>query len=242
MKEEKKQAEESIRERLFAMQDPGYRDFHARLMPTVDKETVIGVRTPMLRKYAKELSKLPEKEVFMQQLPHTYYEENNLHGYLIEQIRDYDTCIREVERFLPYINNWATCDTMNPGVFKKHRWELLEKIRQWIRSDQIYTIRFGVGMLMQLFLDDSFAPEYHQWVAEIASEEYYVKMMAAWYFATALAKQYEATLPYLEEKRLDSWTHNKTIQKAVESYRITPEQKGYLRTLRRKETGDGTKK
>ena len=241
MKEEKKQAEESIRERLFAMQDLGYRDFHARLMPTVDKETVIGVRIPMLRKYAKELSKLPEKDVFMKQLPHTYYEENNLHGYLIEQIRDYDTCIREVERFLPYIDNWATCDTMKPGVFKKHRQELLEKICQWIRSDQTYTIRFGVGMLMQSYLDDGFLPEYHQWVAEIVSDEYYVKMMVAWYFATALAKQYEASLPYLEEKRLDQWTHNKTIQKAVESYRITPEQKSYLRTLRRKETGDGTK-
>lgn len=235
MENKNEQIEKYIRERLFQMQDIGYRDFHARLMPTVDKESVIGVRIPLLRKLAKELFKMPGIGEFMQQLPHTYYEENNLHGYLIEQIKDYDTCIREVERFLPYVDNWATCDTMSPKIFKKYREELLGKIRRWLHSDQTYTIRFAIGMLMQFYLDEAFEPEYLQWAAEVTSEEYYVKMMVAWYFATALAKQYDTALPYLRENKLEKWTHNKTIQKAVESNRITADQKTYLRTLKRKD-------
>lgn len=222
-----------IKDTLFSMQDLSYRDFHAKLMPTIDKETIIGVRTPALRKYAKELIKT-DLEVFLQDLPHEYYEENNLHGFIIEAIKDYDQCLAAINAFLPYVDNWATCDMMGPKVFKKHLSELRAQIQMWLDSGEDYTIRFGVNMLMKYYLDEAFEPEYLDWVASIQSEEYYVKMVVAWYFATALAKQYEATIGIVEQKRLEKWTHNKTIQKAVESYRITDEQKCYLKTLKMK--------
>lgn len=223
---------ERIREELFSMQDLSYREFHSRLMPDVEKDTVIGIRVPVLRKYVKELAKDPEIGEFLEDLPHRYYEENNVHGFLIQQMKEYGQCMEELEKFLPYINNWATCDMTSPKVFKKHKEELLEAVRRWIVSDHVYTVRYGIGMLMQHYLDEDFREEYPQMVSEIRSEEYYVNMMIAWYFATALAKQYETILPYIEKQKLDVWTHNKTIQKACESYRITPEQKAYLRTLK----------
>ena len=228
--------ENTIQQGLFALQDLSYRDFQSKLMPTVDKERVIGVRTPALRKFAKELAKDREAaETFMDSLPHTYYEEDNVHGELIGSIRDYDTCVAALDRFLPYVDNWATCDMMSPKVFRKHRQELLEPIGRWLASDHIYTVRFAIKMLMDHYLEEDFAPEYLEWVAAVESEEYYLRMMQAWYFATALAKQYEAVVSYLVEHRLELWTHNKTIQKAVESYRITPQQKEFLRTLRRRD-------
>lgn len=221
-----------IQQELFALQDLSYRDFHAKLMPTVDKARVIGVRTPKLRVFAKEFGKTEEAKEFLKVLPHQYYEENNLHGLLIEQIKDYPTLIRELNRFLPCIDNWATCDLLTVRVVKKHLDTFTEEVERWLASDHTYTIRFGIGMLMRYYLEEHFSLEYPEKVAKIRSKEYYVNMMRAWYFATALAKQYEAIFPFLEEKRLDAWTHNKTIQKAIESYRITQEQKAYLRTLR----------
>lgn len=221
-----------ISEELFALQDTEYQVFQSKLMPTIPPETVIGVRTPLLRKRAKELAGTPQAESFLHDLPHRYYEENNLHAFLIEQIRDYDTALAETERFLPYINNWATCDCFCPKVFAKHKEELLISIRRWLGSDQTYTVRYAMGMLMRYYLDEDFQPEYLAWVAGVHSEEYYLNMMRAWYFATALAKQPDAALPWLTDRRLDVWTHNKTIQKAAESYRIPPEMKQQLRELR----------
>lgn len=223
---------ERIRRQLFELQDLKYRDFNSSLIPNVDKETVIGVRTPQLRKLVKELSKDPDIVIFLRTLPHKYYEENNLHGLIIESMKDYEKCIAEMKLFLPYIDNWATCDIISPKVFKKHLPELLDEIKVWMSSDHTYTIRFGIEMLMSFYLDEQFKPEYPEMVACIKSEEYYVNMMIAWYFATALAKQYDAVIPFIEEKRLEKWTHNKAIQKSVESYRITPEQKAYLKTLK----------
>ena len=223
---------DEIREALFAKQDTAYRDFQAKLIPTIDKETVIGVPTPELRKMAKQFAKQEEIGAFLAELPHSYFEENQLHAFIIAERKDFAQCMEELTAFLPYVDNWATCDQMAPKVFKKHRQELMPYIREWIASDETYTVRFGVGMLMQHFLDEDFDLAYPGMVSEIRSEEYYVNMMIAWYFATALAKQYEAVLPYIEEKRLETWTHNKAIQKAVESYRITPEQKGYLKGLK----------
>lgn len=224
--------EKRVREQLFAMQDIKYREFNSKLIPTVNPETVIGVRTPELRKYAREFSKTSDAEVFFQALPHQYYEENNLHGFLIEGIKDYPSCMAALQTFLPYVDNWATCDLMKPKVFKKHLPELLEEIRKWICSDHTYTVRFGIGMLMTFYLDEGFDREYLELAAGVRSQEYYINMMTAWYFATALAKHYESVIPYMENHCLDDWTHNKTIQKAVESYRITDEQKAYLRTLK----------
>lgn len=221
-----------IREELFRMQDTAYRDFQSKLILTVDPERIIGVRTPDLRKYAKQLAKQGDISEFLRALPHFYFDENQLHAFLLSEMKNYDQCVEEVIRFLPCIDNWATCDQLSPKVFRKHREELLENIREWVRSSETYTIRFGIGMLMQHFLDDGFEVAYPEMVAAIRSEEYYVNMMIAWYFATALAKQYEQVLPFLEGHRLDPWTHNKAIQKAVESYRITPEQKEYLRSLK----------
>ena len=221
-----------IRQGLFALKDEKYKEFQKKLIPTVDENTVIGVRTPALRKYAKEVSGTPGAVIFMQTLPHEYYEENNLHGMLIETMKDYDECIAYLDAFLPYVDNWATCDLISPKVFKKHKGELLVKIKEWMASDRVYTIRFGMEMLMTHFLDEDFEPEYLDMVADVRSEEYYVNMMIAWFFATALAKQYEASLTYIENRRMDRWTHNKTIQKAIESYRITDEQKQYLRSLK----------
>ena len=190
------------------------------------------MRTPLLRKLAAELAGTPQAEAFLRALPHEYYEENDLHAFLVERIRDYDAALTETERFLPYIDNWATCDCFCPKVFAKHKAELLPSIRRWLGSDQSFTVRYAVGMLMRYYLDAEFRPEYLSWVAGLHSEEYYLNMMRAWYFATALAKQPDAALPWLTERRLDVWTHNKTIQKAVESYRISPEMKQRLRELR----------
>lgn len=225
--------ENEIVTHLFELQDPGYRDFQSRLIPTIDSKLVIGVRTPQLRAYTRNLIREGKAEEFLHALPHRYFEENQLHSFLISEIRDYDRCVEEVCRFLPYIDNWATCDQLSPKVFQKHHGELLPEIKEWIRSDQTYTIRFGIGMLMRYFLDEDYDAAYPEMVAGVCSEEYYVNMMMAWYFATALAKQYEDILPYLENRRLSLWVHNKTIQKAVESFRLTADQKSFLRTLRR---------
>ncbi|MDO5112080.1 MAG: DNA alkylation repair protein [Clostridia bacterium] len=221
-----------VQARLFALQDLPYRDFQCKLMPTVDPAAVIGVRTPAMRQLAKEYEKSPDAAAFLSILPHEYYEENNLHGFLIERMKDYDACIAALNAFLPYVDNWATCDLMSPKVFQKHLPELLQSIKRWLSSTHTYTIRFGVEMLMRFYLDAHFDPAYLEMVAQLRSQEYYVNMMIAWYFATALAKQYDATLPYIEGRRLDVWAHNKAIQKAIESYRITEEQKAYLRTLK----------
>ena len=223
---------EEIQKHLFELQDTKYRDFHSRLMPDTDKETVIGIRVPVLRKYAKSIAGTELSEKFIKELPHHYYEENNLHMMLITRIKDYDRCISEIERFLPYIDNWATCDFPVPKCFAKHKEELLPEIHTFLASGETYTIRYGIGLLMRLYLDEDFKPEYPVMVASVTSEEYYVNMMIAWYFATALAKQWEMCIPYIEERRLSPWVHRKTIQKAVESYRITDEQKVYLKTFR----------
>ena len=219
-------------ELLFQLQDKGYRDFHSKLIPTIPEETIIGIRMPAMRKLAKEYAKDPESEDFLKQLPHTYYDENVLHALLVAEIRDYDTCVREVEHFLPYVDNWAVCDVFSPKVFRKNRDKLIEKVREWSASERPYTCRFGMEMLMTHFLDEDFRPEYLEIPVAVHSGEYYVNMMIAWFYATALAKQWDATVGYIEKHRLDPWTHNKTIQKARESYRITPEQKEYLKTLK----------
>lgn len=223
-----------IREELFALQDIEYGDFQAKLTPGIPRELFIGVRVPEVRKLAKKLIKEPETAVFLKDLPHKYYDENMLHGLLISEMRDYDACIAAVDEFLPYVDNWAVCDIMSPRVFKKNKAALMEKIKEWSASEKTYTCRFGLEMLMSHFLDEDFKPEYLEIPAAVRSEEYYVRMMAAWFFATALAKQWDASVKYVEECRLDVWTHNRTIQKARESYRITPEQKEYLKGLKQK--------
>ncbi|MBQ7202953.1 MAG: DNA alkylation repair protein [Eubacterium sp.] len=220
-----------ITDRLYELQDSEYRDFQSKLIPTVSKDYFIGVRTPQLRAYAKELAKSDIKNEFLDELPHEYFDENQLHAFIISLEKDFDTCIKRVVEFLPYVNNWATCDQMSPKVFKKHKTELLPYIDKWLKSDEEYTVRFGVGMLMEHYLDDDFDEEYMKKVAAIRSDKYYINMMAAWYFATALAKQYDTAIKYIENRKLDEWTHKKAIQKARESYRITPEQKEYLKTL-----------
>ena len=223
---------DEIREQLFALQDLNYKEFQSKLIPSVHPDSVIGVRTPELRKLAKELGRREDIRVFLGDLPHSFFDENQLHAFLISDIREYEKCIAQVNRFLPYVDNWATCDQMSPKVFQKHRAELLSEIENWIPAEETYTVRFGIGMLMRYYLEDAFDPAYPEMVAEIRSEEYYINMMIAWYFATALAKQYQTILPYLEEKRLDPRTHNKTIQKALESYRITSGQKDELKRLK----------
>ena len=223
---------EKIRQQLFELQDKKYGEFQAKLMPTIARETVIGVRTPALRKYAKELAKEKDVSEFLQDLPHQYFEENQLHAFIICEQKNYEECIKELNFFLPYVDNWATCDQMSPKVLRNHHGELLEQIKIWMDSDKTYTIRYGIGMLMAHFLEEDFEITYVEMVADIRSEEYYVNMMIAWYFATALAKQYEAVVPFIEKRRLDNWTHRKAIQKAVESYRITKEQKEYLKGLK----------
>ena len=221
-----------IREELFALQDEKYRDFTKNLTPGLEADSFIGVRTPALKKLAKEYAKAEGIEEFLGDLPHKYFEENQLHAFLISEIKDYETCIREINRFLPYVNNWATCDQMSPKVFAKHKKELLGEVKIWIKSKETYTVRYAIGTLMRHYLDDDYDEKYPKMVAAVKSEEYYINMMIAWYFATALAKQYESILPYIENQKLSKWTHNKTIQKAIESYRITPEQKEYLRSLK----------
>ncbi len=223
---------EEIRERLFALRDEKNAAFAAKLIPNIPPETILGARTPALRKLAKELYREGKSGAFMLELPHAYFEENGLHAFFLEQERDFLRCLKGVERFLPFVDNWATCDSLNPPVFKKHRADLLEQVRVWLSSDQPYTVRFGIKMLMTHFLEEDFQVEQLRMVSVIEKNEYYVNMMRAWYFATALAKQWEATLPLLTERRLDSWTRRKTIQKAVESYRISEEQKSLLRGLR----------
>ena len=223
---------EEIRQSLFELQDIKYRDFQAKLIPGKDTETMIGVRTPELRKLAKQMLKREEIGEFLRDLPHRYFDEDQLHAFIVSGIKEYGKCMEELMRFLPFVDNWATCDQMSPGVFKKHKPELLAEIREWLGSEHTYTVRFGIGMLMQHFLDEDFDPAYPELVAGVHSEEYYVNMMIAWYFATALAKQYDDVLPFIEGRRLDPWTHNKTIRKAVESYRISDEQKEYLRSLK----------
>lgn len=225
---------DDIRKELKKLQDKGYRDMQVTIIPTVEADSIIGVRTPALRQLAKELSKGEEISEFLSDLPHKFFEENQLHAFILSGMKDAESCIRLVDEFLPYVDNWATCDQMSPKVFKKHKQLLLEYVDKWIKSDHTYVKRFAIGMLMEHFLDEDFKTSYLTKVSKIRSEEYYVNMMIAWYFATALAKQYEDTLPFIEKQKLDKWTHNKSIQKAVESYRITPEQKEYLKTLKRK--------
>ena len=222
-----------ITDRLFELQDTGYRDFHSRLISDIPKERIIGVRTPALRKLAKELAGTQEAAAFISQLPHNYYEEDNLHAFLVCEMKNFDKCMAEVERFLPYINNWATCDGFAPKVFKKHRAEIYEKVKQWLGSDKTYTVRFGIVTLMD-YLKADFDEEMLSLVADIRSEEYYINMATAWYFSMALVWQYNAALPYLTEERLDKWTHNKSIQKATESRQIDDKTKEYLRTLKRR--------
>ena len=223
-----------IYKELVSLQDKGYRDMQITIIPTVDADSIIGVRTPALRTLAKELSKREDIGRFLDSLPHKHFEENQLHAFILSGMKDAARAFELVDKFLPYVDNWATCDQMSPKVFKKHKDLLLEYTDKWIASDYPYVKRFGIGMLMEHFLDEDFKTSYLTKVSKIRSDEYYVNMMIAWYFATALAKQYDATLPYIEKQKLDIWTHNKSIQKAVESYRITPEQKEYLKTLKRK--------
>ncbi len=225
---------EEIRRRLFELQDTTYRDFQVKLIPGKTTDVMIGVRTPELRKLAKKYIKHSEIDSFLEDLPHMYFDEDQLHAFLLSEMKDFDFCLEQTRGFLPYIDNWATCDQLSPKVFKKHKPELVSCCREWIDSSETYTVRFGIGTLMQHFLDEDFDPSYPELVSTIRSEEYYINMMIAWYFATALAKQYETALPYIENHRLARWTHNKAIQKAIESYRITPEQKEYLRSLKEK--------
>lgn len=222
-----------LQQNLFGMRDAAYAAFIAKLTPGFPPSHFIGVRVPLLRTIARSFAKEEAaSQSFLSHLPHSYYEEDMLHGMLISLVKDYDRCLDLTDRFLPYVDNWAVCDTLSPKVFAKHKAQLLENILRWSSSSHTYTCRFGLRMLMTHFLDDSFSADFLEIPAAIRSEEYYVKMMVAWFFATALAKQWEATLPYLEKRQLDPWTHRKTIQKAIESYRIPPERKDYLRTLR----------
>jgi len=225
----------TITDRLLALADLPYRDFNAALIPSVDKERIIGVRTPALRSLAKQIAKEePEAaKQFLKTLPHYYYEENNLHAFIIEQNKDFEEVIQLIEAFLPYIDNWATCDTFSPKILLKYPNETLEYIKKWLQSSETYTVRYAIGLLLSNYLDIHFNPIHLQWVTAIQSDEYYINMMIAWYLTTALAKQYEATLPYLTSKTLKPFIQNKTIQKARESRRIAPEIKDYLKTLRK---------
>ena len=227
-----------IQKELFALQDKEYMRFLSKLTPNISEDTIIGVRIPEIRKLAKKLVKNNEYEDFLKELPHKYYDENLLHGAIISENKDFENCIELLNSFLPFVDNWAVCDTISPKIFKKHKKELIEKIKEWSQSDKTYTCRFGVEMLMTHFLDEDFKKEYLEMVANIHSEEYYVKMVVAWFFATALAKQWDYAVIYLENNRLDVWVHNKTIQKARESLRILEDKKGYLKGLKRKKEGE----
>ena len=222
---------DEIRERLLSLRDEKYRDFQSALIPTVQKSSFIGVRTPDLKRLAKEFSSRAEIGEFLSSLPHATFDENQLHAFLISDFKDFSRCVGEVDRFLPYVNNWATSDQMSPAVFKKHSAELLPFIQKWLSSSEVYAVRFAVKMLMDHFLDKAFDPIYLSWVADTKSEEYYIQMMCAWYFATALAKRYEDALPYLSNGRLSPVVKKKAIRKALESFRVSAEQKAYLRTL-----------
>ena len=222
----------NIEKDLFKLQDKKYRELQSKILPNLDANTIIGVRTPDLKKYAKKLFKENNYESFINDLPHKYYEENQLHAFIISDIKDYDECLSCFKKFLPYIDNWSTCDQSTPKAFSKNLDSLLKEIKGWIKSKETYTIRFGISMLMRNYLDSNFKVDYLEMVSKIKSDEYYVNMMRAWYFATALAKQYDKTISYIENNKLDPWTHNKAIQKAIESYRVTDEHKDYLRSLR----------
>lgn len=222
-----------IRQELYALQDLKYRDFNSSLIPNIEKQTIIGVRVPEVRKLAKKLFTEIDCFRYFNILPHGYFEENLLHAFMIEKINDFDICIKAAEDFLPYIDNWAVCDSFFPPVFKKQKEKLLPRIPRLIKSGHTYTVRYAIEILMRLFLDESFKAEYLETVSSVVSEDYYVNMMRAWYFATALAKQYESAIVYIKENRLDDWTHNMTIKKAVESRRISAETKSYLKTFRR---------
>ncbi|MBO4637427.1 MAG: DNA alkylation repair protein [Clostridiales bacterium] len=223
---------DEIRCFLFDNRDENYGDFQSSLTPSVGKDGFIGVRTPILRKYAGELKKRSDVDIFLSSLPHKYFEENQLHAFILAGIRDPYECLAKVSEFLPYVDNWATCDQMNPKCLGKDKEALLKKIYVWIGSDRTYEVRFGVKMLMDHFLGDSFEKRYAEAVVNISSEEYYINMMRAWYLATALAKNYDEILPFIENTRLDTWTHNKAIQKACESFRVSDEHKAYLKTLK----------
>lgn len=222
----------SVYERLLSYQDEDYKEFQSKLVPNIDKEIIIGVRTPQIRGIVKEIFGTEEATIFLQTLPHQYYEENLVHFFLISKIKDFNECVREVERFLPYINCWPVCDQATPLVFKKNHDTLLPLIKKWIKSKHVYTARFGIRMLMNEFLNDDFKDEYLELVSSKSGDDYYLKMMIAWFFATALAKQYDATIKYIENRCLDPWIHKKTIQKAIESYRVSDEHKEYLKTFR----------
>ena len=226
------QITKEIQEKLFSLQDTGYRDFQIKLIPGKELTQMIGVRTPQLRAYARELAKREDISAFLDGLPHKYFDEDQLHAFIISEFRDYERCVAWVSRFLPYVDNWATCDQLSPKAFKKHKKELLPRLFAWLSEEHTYTKRFAIGMFMQHFLDEDFDLSYPEKIAGIRSEEYYINMMIAWYFATALAKQYESIIPFIENNKLDVWTHNKTIQKAIESYRISDDKKAYLRGLK----------
>ena len=217
---------------LYAAQNIAYRDFNAKLIPNISHDLFIGVRTPILRKIAKDIIQSGGQDTFMATLPHKYFEENQLHAFIISEIKDFDTCIQETERFLPYIDNWATCDQLNPRVFKKNLNVLYKYVCKWIKSKHVYTVRFAIKILMQYWLDDKFDEKYADMVANIKSDEYYINMMRAWYFATGLAKQFDKILPYLEQSHIDEWTRQRAIQKACESYRVTDKNKEILRKIR----------
>jgi len=221
-----------VYEMLLAVKDDKYKEFQAKLVPNISSDSIIGVRSPAMRQVAKEVFKSPEKEAFLNELPHKYYEENLVHFFVIEQIKDFDECVREVEKFLPYVDCWPVSDQATPKSFKKNHEKLLPYIKKWIASDHVYTARFGMRMLMNEYLGADFKEEYLELVASKKGEDYYLKMMVAWYFATALAKQYDAAVKYIEERKLDEWVHKKAIQKAVESFRVTDEHKEYLKTFR----------
>lgn len=223
----------NIQKRLFELSDEKNADFSAKLTPGIDREKFLGVRIPASRKLAKEIIKENEHKDFLNSLPHKYYDENILHSILISEIKDYDECIKYVDEFLPYVNNWAVCDTMSPKAFKNKHERLMNDILRWVDSDQTYTIRFGLKILMAHFLDNDFKNEYLKIPAKIKSDEYYINMMIAWFYATALAKQWDSTIVYIENGVLDKWVHNKAIQKARESYRITAEQKEYLKSMKK---------
>ncbi|MBE6819011.1 MAG: DNA alkylation repair protein [Ruminococcaceae bacterium] len=222
------QTPQSIEKRLFALQDKPYAAFTAKLVPNIDSGRVIGVRLPQLRALAKEFAR-EDCSAFLAALPHRYLEEDHLHSFLIAGSKDFEQCMAQIERFLPFIDNWATCDSLRPACFKKHKAALLPYIQKWLQSDMVYTVRFAIGMLMCHYLDEDFEPEYLQWVAAVESEEYYINMMRAWYFATALAKQYESALPLIKAQTLDKFTQNKAIQKARESYRVDGAAKEHLK-------------
>lgn len=221
-----------IQKQLFELQDLGYKEFHSKLMPTVCKDKIIGVRVPQLRKFAKELNKSGLKVDFLNTLPHKYYEEDNLHAFLIEQIKNFDECIFALDNFLLFIDNWATCDMMTPKVLAENPDLLYEKIQEWAKSEHTYTVRFAVVTLMKFFMGERLDKKHLKLLLRIKSDEYYINMAVAWYLATALSSRWDLVIPYIENKKFDKWIHNKAIQKSIESYRITKEQKEYLKTLK----------